>query len=650
MKKITFLKSLTLFIILFCAVTFGFGQCSTATATWNGSEWSWSDGTTTNTLPTIGATLQVVIDGPYNTGSVAPQGSFSACNLTISSTGSLTIADNSYVEVENNLTVGASGIIDVQPYGAFVQNDDSSHVINNGTMSVDKITAPMDAWYEYTYWSSPVEGETFENAINQSEPSRRYIFSGQNFLDATAEVNNDGATDPGQDDIDDDGDAWQWVSGSTEMIAGVGYATTMGEDFFIGPPMSPLPYEFRFTFTGDFNNGEYIVPIYRNDSELDDNNWNMIGNPYPSAIDVDLFFNVNVIDIPTGNPPMPPTGAIDGTIYLWSQNTPPSALANGSNALNFSDSDYAVINGASETAGGDGILPERFIPSGQAFFVSMSNDAVANLETGTVHTSDVIFRNNMRVANTTANSQFFKNTNSKGNAKPNKLWINLTSNQGAFNQTAIAYVEGATNNFDGTYFDAPKPSAIVTAAILYTNIDGSNKKFTIQGKAEHSINQDEIISLGFKTNTDASTLLTLSIDYLEGDFLTGNTIYLKDNLLNTLHDLSASNYTFTSDVGEFNTRFEIVFSANALSVNDIAADANALKISELQDDQVQFSTSNNLSIKSVRIYDLLGRQLYNLRGNRSIEVYNLSNLSSAVFIAKIELSNGAIITKKAIKK
>ncbi|MDB4402766.1 hypothetical protein N9169_04805, partial [Algibacter sp.] len=134
----------------------------------------------------------------------------------------------------------------------------------------------------------------------------------------------------------------------------------------------------------------------------------------------------------------------------------------------------------------------------------------------------------------------------------------------------------------------------------------------------HSINQDEIISLGFKTNTDASTLLTLSIDHLEGDFLTGNTIYLKDNLLNTLHDLSASNYTFTSDVGEFNTRFEIVFSANALSVNDIAADANALKISELQDDQVQFSTSNNLSIKSVRIYDLLGRQLYNLRGNRSI--------------------------------
>ncbi|MDA9775049.1 hypothetical protein N9B67_01885 [Algibacter sp.] len=228
------------------------------------------------------------------------------CNLTISSTGSLTIADNTYVEVENNLTVGASGSIDVQPYGAFVQNDDSSHVINNGTMSVDKITALMDAWYEYTYWSSPVEGETFENAIDKSEPSRRYIFNGQNFLDATAETNNDGAELDGQYDIDDNGDAWQWVPGNT----------TTDEDFFVGPLNSEPPYSFRFTFTGDFNNGEYVVPIYRNDSELDDNNWNMIGNPYPSAIDVDLFFNVNVIDIPTGNPPMPPTGAIDGTIYL----------------------------------------------------------------------------------------------------------------------------------------------------------------------------------------------------------------------------------------------------------------------------------------------------------------------------------------------
>jgi hypothetical protein len=70
----------------------------------------------------------------------------------------------------------------------------------------------------------------------------------------------------------------------------------------------------------------------------------------------------------------------------------------------------------------------------------------------------------------------------------------------------------------------------------------------------------------------------------------------------------------------------------------------------LEDNQVQFTTSDNLNIKAVKIFDLLGRQLYNFKGNNSTETYTLSNLSSTVYIAKVELSNGAIVTKKAIKK
>ena len=127
-------------------------------------------------------------------------------------------------------------------------------------------------------------------------------------------------------------------------------------------------------------------------------------------------------------------------------------------------------------------------------------------------------------------------------------------------------------------------------------------------------------------------------------------MFLKDNLLNTLHDLSASDYTFTSQVGEFNSRFEIVFSANALSTEDVILDSKVLKIIGLDNDRVQFNVSNNLSIKTVTIFDLLGRQLYRFKATNPSETYKLSNLSSAVFIAKVELSNGAIITKKAIKK
>mgnify|MGYP000992834917 FL=1 len=132
--------------------------------------------------------------------------------------------------------------------------------------------------------------------------------------------------------------------------------------------------------------------------------------------------------------------------------------------------------------------------------------------------------------------------------------------------------------------------------------------------------------------------------------MSNNKVYLKDNLLNTLHDLSESDYTFISEVGEFTNRFEIVFNAQALSADTFNLDANTVQIIQVDDSHVTFKASGNLSIKSVAIYDLLGRQLYQLEGSHNEETYILSQLNNAVFIAKVELSNGVLITKKAIKK
>ena len=606
--------------------------CSSPAVTWDGT--AWIGGT-----PSL--TTAVEINGDYDTSTGGAEISFSACKLTINNNATLNIGDNNFVEVENELIVETGSRIEVQPYGAFVQNNDDSYIINDGTTSVDKITAPMNAWYEYTYWSSPVSEETIEGAIVDSEPSRRFIFKGYNFLDVTAETNNDDTPVAGQDDIDDNGDDWSWVNGATVMQPGVGYATTLTElAYDTAPGVSNKT--FRFTFEGDFNNGIISVPLYRNDSEMADNNWNLIGNPYPSAIDADAFLASNA--------------NIDGAIYLWSQNTAYSGTENGNEAANFSIADYAIINGMGSIPGGDGIDPliaasgVHAIPSGQAFFVSMSNAAPgASLHSGDIYTADVLFNNSMRVSGADDNSKFFKNSNTKkgSGVELNKLWLNLTSDNGVFNQALIGYADNATNNDDGAYFDAKKNGALVTSAILYSNIEGSNNKFAIQGKATTSLDTDEIINLGLKTNIEVATLYKLSIAKLQGDFLTNNTVYLKDNLLDELHILSDSDYSFTSEVGEFNDRFEIRFSSKVLSTEDVKTNSNTLKIIELGDDNVQFKTSNN--IKTVKIFDLLGRELYNLKGNSNDETYNLSKLSSTIYVAKVELSNGVILTKKALK-
>ena len=134
------------------------------------------------------------------------------------------------------------------------------------------------------------------------------------------------------------------------MLPGVGYASTHRSSIFNSTP-GPLPRRFVYTFNGPFNNGIYNVPVYRNDAEPDDNNWNFIGNPYPSAINIDLFLAANTlldVNVPT-------SGFIDGAIYLWSQNTAPADTANGNEVLNFAQADYAIINNSGQTAGGDGV-------------------------------------------------------------------------------------------------------------------------------------------------------------------------------------------------------------------------------------------------------------------------------------------------------
>ena len=120
--------------------------------------------------------------------------------------------------------------------------------------------------------------------------------------------------------------------------------------------------------------------------------------------------------------------------------------------------------------------------------------------------------------------------------------------------------------------------------------------------------------------------------------------------MDTIHDLKASDYTFTSEVGEFNNRFEIAFRADALAVDDNFIDSNDLTLVELSNGDVKFNIGKNLTINHVEILDLLGRRIYSLQGGHSTEIYDLSQLSKSAYIANVTLSNGQTISKKAIKQ
>lgn len=606
---------------------------------------SWDNGAPT-------ASRIAIINGAFSTGTNgAGNGNIDACQLIINTGGTVNVGNSSYVHVVNNVI--NQGIITVATQGSFVQDGDGVDAgtftnSGSGTASVNKTTATFNSNisnYNYTYWSSPViETRNIETIFPNAVGNRRYKFTAENFKDSTKESGNNNAIVNGQDDIDDDDNDWQIADGFT-LLPGKGYAVTATINVVIPPNPN---YSNDAQFIGAFNTGDIFVDVYKNDDEIDDNNWNFIGNPYPSAISISTFLTDNAIidTTPTDNETDPP-GIIDGAVFLWSQGSPPDANNNGNQNLNFNQSDYAIVNGLMGTAGGNGIEPNPYIPSGQGFFISYDHTAGEIDASGLVKRNQVKFTNNMR---TTGNNAQFFGPNLDLEISDNKIWLNLTSDNGVFSQIGIGYVDKATDSYDGWYFDTPRNLSTGTYASLYSIIDSSDKQFAIQGKSPESLNLDEIIPLGFDTSIDIATIYTLSIPKLEGGFMNQNDIFIKDNLLSITHNLKESGYNFTSEVGEFNNRFEIVFTEDALSVGEIKIDDNTLQIVELQNGDVQFKLSSQFEMKSIEIIDLLGRTLYKLNTQGNSQTFSLNNLSQAAYLAKVELTNGHIITKKALKR
>jgi hypothetical protein len=301
------------------------------TSIWDGNSWS-------PAAPTILAIA--ILTGDYNTGT---DGSFTALSLTVNEGVTLTIDNDTYVEIKTNAAI--DGNLIVQSKGAFVQIDaiGTFTLGTNGSSRVNKLTSQLNRWYDYTYWSSPVNGTTVAQAFASSHPSRRYLYKAENYLDELAEIGNTGVYNPGHDDIDDNGDDWELQSGSHVLQPGVGYATTHSSSGFVSGNSYP------YNFICSFNTGTITTPIHYN-GDNGDSDWNFIGNPYPSAIDVDAFFTEN-------------SALVGGAIYLWAHGTPASATTGGNQTNNFTSEDYAIINGVGETAGGTSTIPKRFIPS-----------------------------------------------------------------------------------------------------------------------------------------------------------------------------------------------------------------------------------------------------------------------------------------------
>ncbi|MGJ8548492.1 T9SS sorting signal type C domain-containing protein [Winogradskyella wichelsiae] len=572
-------------------------------AYWDGTNWVLASVYTDNSISVPDGDRSLIVTADYND----PE-NVEGCDCTVPAGKNVTIPEGYAMTLYNSLTVEeevaattVDGVaVDAIPAATFTIEDDASLVqINDVENSGEiKVKRALDAseinQYDYVYWASPVAGFNISSISNT--PTYQW--------DVNASNNGTGVGD--------------WISAASSVM-------TPGEGYIVRVANSQLS-GFTTEFYGEPNNGPFSVDVFKSTGNYNDSSWNLIGNPYPSAIDAEKFLTANT--------------DIEGRVDIWTHDTALFSTVGAADpfyddfGVNYGNQ-YITFNSTGTSTPDPSNTFDGKIASGQAFFVKVEDTSTSP--------SSVNFTNAMRHDNEFAhdNSQFHRNSGENaGSTEKQLVWLSLANENNHAISTLIGYAEGATEGKDRLY-DA------------YTNNEGFNlyslitedEKLVIQGLPLPFVDTNTV-PLGVELTQ--SGIYTVAIGNVKGSLFEGERgqdIYLEDTYNNVVHDLRTAPYTFTGEQGIFNDRFILRYTESVtLSVEEIS---NANTFAYIND--AIFYVKSSKAIKSVEIYDISGKQITNYISNDNSDSFSTEfNFTKGVYVAAITLENGSIVTKKLI--
>ncbi|MEP5935457.1 MAG: T9SS type A sorting domain-containing protein, partial [Winogradskyella arenosi] len=519
------------------------------------------------------------------------------CDCTVSSGKNVVIPPDSKITLVNELTVEDKILefTDEEGYtspsvaaGTFTLEDDASLVQINDVENSGEIIVKRD-WLtsnnnDYVYWSSPVDSFNISNISGNA----KYKWN-------PTVTNTNGSTGN-----------WQVATG--EMEVGRGYIVR-----------APSANSYTTTFVGAPSNGTITQEVYTNTS----NHWNLIGNPYPSALNADAFLSANT--------------NLVGAVHIWEHSQPASSAVDNPYyedfGVNYGDQ-YLVynlvgVNRAESDFSG-------YIASGQGFFVQLNSENTSIVE------SQVVFTNDMRYdtsENAYDNDQFYRSStnNTLGTTEKHLVWLSIANEQDKAISTLIGYVDGATEGKDRLYDAKTNNGGLNIYSLL-----GNDEKMAIQGLPLPFVDYNTV-ALGYEVS--ASGIYRIAIADVKGSVFEEQEqdIYVEDTYTGVVHDLRASTYAFTSESGTFNDRFILRYTPPVtLSVDEIAADTTFAFINN-----ATLNVKSSDGITAIEVYDMNGKKVVNyiLRGSENTFNTNF-NFARGVYVASITLDNGSVVTKK----
>lgn len=564
----------------------------TDVTTWYGAPdaGSWDHG-----VPT--ATKKAAIAGYYQT---SEGGDFTAKELTVKTGGSLLIEADDAVTVINEITNQGNGDnFVVQTGGNLIQIEDEA--VNTGSITAERLVSDINnisTHMDYLYWSAPVTGQGLKAFSPGTPDNRIFQYNEPNDLFKAVPL----ATEP-------------------NFVPGKGYAFRAESGTGISNP-----YSKTYKFKGVPNNGLIEREVQRspNTGVAADvvHGYNLIGNPYPSNMSFEQFYQLN-------------KDVIYNTAWFWTNNFfTPNQQGSG-----YGQNNYAVWNGtggvaATTTAPADSnpenstsntTTPYGIVTVGQGFIVQVKNLGLGQ---------KVQFRN--RNGNTplrvSTSGTFF----SRQNEEKDRFWLKLISADSIVNSQLIGYIDGATHGYEQDY-DAELMG--MSSDVFYSLLE--DRRLQIQGKG--AFDPSDKVQLG--ANIFKNGNYTIAIENPEGIFNAGQKVYLKDNLLNRWVDLTAQTYTFEATKGITEGRFEIVYESPTVLATDAVTKDEVMVYRDSGDFVVK---AKSKKITMLEVYDASGRLVYTAKPNDTRVVISGDRLNRGVYILKIS-QDGVVTAKKILK-
>ncbi|MBF8148962.1 T9SS type A sorting domain-containing protein [Winogradskyella sp. F6397] len=552
---------------------------------WNGSEWQ---------LPLVyenaGITVEPQDRGLVFSSNYNEAGDIEGCDCLIPSGSNVIIPSESTLKLYGAVTVESGGSLTLEDSASLIQTKIVSTNENSGNIRVKREANDLDA-SDFILWSSPVANFDMEDLASPM------VSDGFKW-----DVNT----------VNTNGVAGDWIAITINMTEGIGYAVE-------------APSDYTANFVGRPNNGDISVNVFKstgNQPNLEVRHRNLLGNPYPSAIDANQLLADNT--------------RLEGHIKFWANNM---AIANQNplsssayQSLNYNYGQQFVsynLTGANPPATTDG-----FIGSGQGFFVQVDDNASEG---------EVTFTNSMRYDDNEVahdNSQFIGSSHtsvpSTQDAGKQLMWLSLINDANVSVSTLVGYVAGATLGKDRLY-DAYSDEESMR---VYSIVD--NAKMVIQGRPIPFVDTD-VVPLGVELPTEGA--YKIAIGDLQGSVFVNDAqgIYLEDTLLNLEHDLRQSPYAFTGVQGETNDRFNLRY------VTTLSIDDNVMLGTFAFVKDGMLNVQSNAKIEAVNVYDINGRQVVSYSSNGYSNTLSENfQFSRGVYLASITLEGDITVTKKIV--